>query len=196
MGQRLVVNIMKDGEAIANAYYHWSAYTSSAAAITNEICEIYEDTKRLARSDLELAVELLQATGAGLNEEEWNRIHTMDSNLINEIELHNCIDRNHGLLAITAKGIEDNESWSEGSVYIDIATEEVNFAVACYYYIEEFKREYADELMPGGWLYEIETVEEDPFEDVEISTFHEVVKFIEDHPRGAICGGDVYLWVE
>lgn len=196
MGQRLIVNITKHGEVIANAYYHWFAYTGSAAAITNEICEIYEDTKCLARSDLELAVELLQATGAGLNETEWNRIRNMNSNLINEIELHDCIDRNCGLLAITAEGIEENKSWSEGSVYIDIATEEVNFGVVSYYYIEEFKREYEEDLMPGGWLYEIETVEEDPFEDIEISTFHEVIKFIEDHPCGVICGDDVYLWIE
>ena len=30
MGQRLNIEIKKDSKVLANAYYHWSAYTSSA----------------------------------------------------------------------------------------------------------------------------------------------------------------------
>ena len=30
MGQRLNIEIKKDSKVLANSYYHWSAYTSSA----------------------------------------------------------------------------------------------------------------------------------------------------------------------
>lgn len=34
MGQSLNIEIWNNGEVLANAYYHWSAYTESAAKIT------------------------------------------------------------------------------------------------------------------------------------------------------------------
>ena len=36
MGQRLNVEIWNNGEVLANAYYHWSAYTESAAHIVDK----------------------------------------------------------------------------------------------------------------------------------------------------------------
>ena len=39
MGQRLVVNIVQNDNILASGYYHWSAYTESAAEITAFIVE-------------------------------------------------------------------------------------------------------------------------------------------------------------
>lgn len=37
MGQRLVVNFIKDGRTVINTYFHWSAYTDSAIEITLDL---------------------------------------------------------------------------------------------------------------------------------------------------------------
>ena len=43
MGQRLNIEIMKNGETIANCYYHWSAYTTSALATAIMVISNYEE---------------------------------------------------------------------------------------------------------------------------------------------------------
>ena len=37
MGQRLNIEILKDGDCIANCYYHWGAYTSPTIHLVKEI---------------------------------------------------------------------------------------------------------------------------------------------------------------
>ena len=46
MGQRLNIEIMSGEKVLANAYYHWSAYTASAAELTKII--LGDRTPRLA----------------------------------------------------------------------------------------------------------------------------------------------------
>lgn len=196
MGQRLVVTIRRGREYIANAYYHWSAYTDSAAEITNNICDRYDEFKEIASSDLELAVMLLQSTGAGLNEAEWRSISEWDNPEVNQIALNPCINRNEGLLCITPEGIEDNCGWSEGDVHIDIGDGNVNFEVINYYELEEFKAEYGEELEDDGFYSNIDTVQEHPFYDSTIQNFQDTVDFINEHSGGVICGDEVFLWIE
>ena len=195
MGQRLVVTIQKDGENIANAYYHWSAYTDSALEITNNICDRYDEFKEIASSDLELAVMLLQSTGAGLNEAEWRNIANADFTETNHIALNPCANRNEGLLCITAEGMKDNLDWSDGDVYIDIGDGNVNFEVINYYELEEFMVEYGEEL-EDGFYGNIKTVQEHPLDNATIHNFREVVDFVNEHDGGVICGDEVYLWIE
>ena len=71
MGQRLVINITdKDGKSLANAYYHWSGYTNSAASTLMDMLDNYDELKEQYKDKKELAIRLLEETGAGLNEEE------------------------------------------------------------------------------------------------------------------------------
>ena len=42
MGQRLNIEIIENGKVLANAYYHWSGYTSSSLELTQEILEAIE----------------------------------------------------------------------------------------------------------------------------------------------------------
>ena len=46
MGQRLVIHIFNNEEELANAYYHWSAYTDSSIITTLQITAVYDDLKR------------------------------------------------------------------------------------------------------------------------------------------------------
>ena len=43
MGQRLNLEIRKKGKPLANAYYHWSAYTGSSYALVEQACMYIQD---------------------------------------------------------------------------------------------------------------------------------------------------------
>jgi len=129
MGQRLNIEICNNTETLANAYYHWSAYTSSALELTRRIIEAYNDMPKI-ENDLKLAVMLLQATGAGASEKEQERI-LLDGRFCG-ISFAEAVDRDNGLLAVTEEGMAETRDWAEGTVTINI--EKKNFFVRGFIY--------------------------------------------------------------
>lgn len=190
MGQRLNISIEKNGEVLANAYYHWSAYTGSAAYLTQQICDYFDEAKAQSKSDFELAVLLLQCTGAGICDREWQLIREQKDLRVNDIELNTCNNRNEGLISITPLGIEETERWEEGRVTIELSNEVISFDVCSYYTLEEFQEEFAE------YYPDIEEIDFDPFEGLCVSNFWEFEEFIEGHPAGYKYGGSVVTWIE
>lgn len=45
MGQRLNIEIKENNKVLANSYYHWSGYTSSALLLTEKILDAIKSTK-------------------------------------------------------------------------------------------------------------------------------------------------------
>lgn len=162
MGQRLVIHMLNDsGKEVANAYYHWSAYTSSAIyelkgiadalqliqdgniekwIVTESICKYYH-TDINALNDVELATVLLYATGAGIR----NIKESIGVLLDNEekrlrIPIISAIDRNEGLIDLTEEGIKDSNDWSEGDAYVHLRSGLVDFNV--YAAISEWYEEW------------------------------------------------------
>lgn len=170
MGQRLNIEIMKNDKVLANAYYHWSAYTSSAlelcAYIIEEIKNVpdvlpgasfdtpfsrkqIESAQSLAEKfkqqkpeiktftmpgtvssadqDLLFAIRLLEGTGAGINEDEQERI--LAEGLCSGITFRSAIDRNTGLLSITEEGMNETRCWQERQATIDLDRKRVYFSV-------------------------------------------------------------------
>ena len=86
MGQRLNVEIQVNGEAIANVYYHWSAYTGCAANILYAILtsdKLNKDYPTL----LEKAIALLTQDEEGLPvDERWKAKELMDKGIITSTE--------------------------------------------------------------------------------------------------------------
>ena len=117
MGQRLNIEIKKKGKVLANSYYHWSAYTSSAAALTVQVCKYVLEHKDLSDSKL-LAIRALESTGAGLTDDELT--YAKDFRKYIKTVFRECKGRNEGLIAISPKGIKETQTWSEGDVIIDI----------------------------------------------------------------------------
>lgn len=117
MGQRLNIEIVRGNECIANAYYHWSAYTSSAIRLTEQIIDFFEDNAEDDfKSKVEYAVRALETTGAGINDSEKNMIElTKDFGF----KFKHCIGRKNGLISVTEPGIHETEQWDEGRVTID-----------------------------------------------------------------------------
>ena len=149
MGQRLVVKITDNGRELANAYYHWSAYTGSSLNIANDIINDFianEDTVTLTKQ--QQAVRLLFHTGARFypKEIEWMEEENIDKDqfdfAFDDVEA----DRNSGLLSVSQKGMKESDDWAEGNVEIDITTGEILFDVYYADSMEDFDYEDIEDI--------------------------------------------------
>ena len=122
MGQRLNIEIWDDNKCLANAYYHWSAYTSSACNLVSEILNAMEEVP--VEATIYYAVKLLEATGAGL-ENDKEREFAIEHCLIDDFK--ECTGRNDGLIAVTDDGIESTRAWEEYRVTIYLNQRRINF---------------------------------------------------------------------
>ena len=129
MGQRLNIEIRKDDKVLANAYYHWSGYTSSALGLTDEILKNIDNVN--FDNEVVRAVKLLEVTGAGLTSSE---IDILGEDMKN-INFKKAIDRNEGLIAISENGIKDTQYWEEARVEIHLDTQ--NIILDLYWDIDE-----------------------------------------------------------
>ena len=155
MGQRLNIEIRrkKDNKILANSYYHWSAYTYSSLKLANEIIEnIYDIIRNDKTSDEIKAIQLLQTTGAGLLEDEYN--------LLNEEDKKYCSLATNRDLGFTEKGMEETRTWEEGRLTITIDFDNkdydfvgdknrVDFEVYLPTSREEIEEYYREELKSG-----------------------------------------------
>lgn len=170
MGQRLNVEIVSNGKLLANAYYHWDAYTGISLQRTDDILNKLNEIKESVKDDLDLAIRLLESTGAGINDVE-RRYILADPELSKYLPINECISRNDGILAITQKSIQINRSWEEGRVTIDIGKRTVVFRV----YLELTKEEYLDDSFPGPEYYEqLPTIDYDLEKEIPFDKFEEL----------------------
>lgn len=153
MGLRLNIEIVKNGKTLANAYYHWSAYSDEACKLTKQAVNFMKNHFSNC-DDVLYAIRILESTGAGLPKREpitdieeikyiqssykkefWKEmlfpISELDEALkkFPNTQFKECEGRNKGLIAITDKGIEDNRAWEEGRVTINVDTDTIKFNV-------------------------------------------------------------------
>jgi len=158
MGQRLNIEIKrrKDNKVLANSYYHWSAYTSSSLHLAEEIIEnIYDIIRKEKVSDEIKAIQLLQTTGAGLMEDEYNKLNEEDKKYCSL-----ATNRNLGLISFTDESMEETRKWEEGRLTIDIDFDDkdydfygnknlVDFEVYFQVDEEEVNESYEEEIKSG-----------------------------------------------
>lgn len=123
MGQRLVINGIKNHTPIFNIYYHWSAYTETALHETDQLLKYLLRPENCG--DLVLsAIEYCENSGGGITGdkdfEEAKRLYP-DHNFKTD-----GISRNDGLIAITAEGMDNNVSWAEETIDIDFDNDLIN----------------------------------------------------------------------
>ena len=130
MGQRLNIEIIKNGKVIGNCYYHWSAYTLSSLIETNTVIENYDELLKQNLPDKVLITKMFENcasydfhtggfNGAGLSKDSYEYM----CNKYPNYEFRKAIDRNAGLIGITEKDIDDTRGWEEGRVTIDLDKE-------------------------------------------------------------------------
>lgn len=138
MGQRLNVEIWNNGKVLANAYYHWSAYTSAAAEIIDKALAAAKIFS-MSENEVLYAVRLLESTGAGLTESE--REHICEQLALKDYDFKECMGRNSGLIAVTDEGIRETRYWEEGVARIYVDEKRISFRVFCSQPSWEWKRE-------------------------------------------------------
>lgn len=143
MGQRLNIEICNNEKTLANAYYHWSAYTSSSYELLKKIVFCYPKPK--SDNAVQNAVQLLRATGAGLQDccgEEDDIIKDFPDNL-----KEYSVSRNQGLIAMTEREMEDTRYWAEGEIKINIDAQTVDFNVFWDFEEEDYDEEDRKKLI-------------------------------------------------
>ena len=146
MGQRLNIEIVKNGRVLANSYYHWSGFSNSAINLVIQIIQNYEYIKKynvekyIKNQDLLFAIRLLEETGAGLN--NINKAMEILGDKTMNLKLKECQGRNEGIIGITQEDIEETRDWEEGRVSIDIENKKIDFEVINEYTEEELKDDY------------------------------------------------------
>lgn len=126
MGQRLNLEIRKKDnkgdKVVANAYYHWSAYTKDAFELLQEVHAFLSLNKNLIKDERLLAIRALECTGAGLPEYEdenigdYNRIK--NTTKYRDVSFKKCVSRDSGIIGCYPKSIKNTETWAEGTVTI------------------------------------------------------------------------------
>lgn len=190
MGQRLNLEVCYDGEVLANAYYHWSAYTSTSLRMLKKVLDAYKNRTEIA--PLKVAVEILQATGAGVDKAEKASIAADTSGGFDGIKFQDAKNRNEGLLAVTKSGIEETRYWEEGRVTVDISTEEFVFDVMW----RMSDAEYEDGREPGA----ASNLPDTKFNFLEPCSFRDYSKFeeaVQNNSDGVrIDDDDILCWIE
>ena len=143
MGQRLNIQIEMDipdsseSKVLANAYYHWSGYTSSAYELVKMIADSdYWNDDCTIMDPVEKAIRLLEVTGAGLTKDEFTETYPESKYKLSE-------NRNDGLIAISEAGMKDTQKWEEARVTINLSTNMIDMGGV--YYLDEVDEEDEDE---------------------------------------------------
>lgn len=163
MGQRLNLEIHKEGEVVANSYYHWSGYTSSSIELTKIVLDHVNKIKE--ENDVVLAVRLLEATGAGLTVEElpFAKKEAPDH------DFKMATSRNDGLIAVSENGIDETRRWEEARVTVDLSEKTVNFNAFWYYSKDDFIKNYGEkdynECPEQAFDYPLDAIPFDRFDD-------------------------------
>ena len=145
MGQRLNIQIEMDipdnseSKVLANAYYHWSGYTSSAYELVKMIADSdYWKDECTIMGPVEKAIRMLEATGAGLTEDEFTDTYP-------ESKYNKATSRDNGLIGISEKGIQETQYWEEARVTFNLSTKMVDMGGV--YYLDEVDEEDEDEYV-------------------------------------------------
>jgi hypothetical protein len=171
MGQRLGIHIERksDNKELANCYYHWSAYTVPALELANDIMSNLHTILDSEKDDTYRAIKLLQSTGAGLIDEDYDEIKDEDKSMF-----HISQDRNLGLISFTEANMNETDRYEESrlTIELDINNDnlseilkpqtKVNFEVFTNISKEEVKEYFEDEIKSGELeLSEIPTLDYD-----------------------------------
>ena len=196
MGQRLNIEIVSNGKLLANAYYHWDAYTGISLQRTDDILNKLNEIQESVKDDLDLAIKLLESTGAGINAEERNYI-LADTELSKRLPINDCVGRNEGILSITKEGMQNIRNWEEGRVTIDIGKRTILFRV----YWEWTKEEYLDDYYDMEHYEQLPTIDYGLEKEIPFDKFEEL-KNLYTRTIGTngfkrpIPDGSVVCWIE
>lgn len=161
----------QDSIVLTNCYYHWRAYTTSAAHTTIGIMKKLKQPAQPAQPNATTAVQqlcraihALMDTGATFDPEEkqaaltilhmlYDTAYPDEPDVAHDINnlmvtLNNDtkdVNRVDGMIAVTNNAIVENANWSEGDVSIDVDDNTCNFGVIWHLEPNEYDPDDYDE---------------------------------------------------
>lgn len=196
MGQRLNIEVMSHGKVIANSYYHWSAYSNSAAELAKEALEsVLEHGNR--KQPLITAIHCLESTGAGFDEESITE--AKESLGLDLSRFARCRGRIEGILEVSEIGMESNRNWEEGRVTIDLDSRTANFQVCGSMSFDNYIRYRVSDLEDteaeaAELLGSLRRCNFD-FSSLTYDDLINLIMVIEDEPDGIVNDGLVIEWI-
>lgn len=197
MGQRLNLEVIQGEKVIANAYYHWSAYTETALALVKEMVhhlELSKEQKSYNSSPdvvLRRVVSAFHKTDAKLTQEELAYIQSSElDDSTKRVFTHQvasytrAVDRSDGLISISPEDIASTRQNAEYAAIIDYDTLTVQFGVIDYYEnMEELQDSYDldeddAEAVP---LYE-KDIETGAMNSTQIAELEDALELAKQHP--------------
>ena len=188
MGQRLNVEIWNNGKVLANAYYHWSAYTDSAAQIVNAALDYINNNPVRDDNYLLYAIRILEATGAGLT--DWEIENAKLRPVLDGATFAECHGRNAGLIGISDEAISETRYWQEGSVYIFLDENRVSFRVFFtdkrWDWEKEQREDYGNENASARDLDVVDI----NFDDIKFGAWADFNEFLRSREDPFVCATD------
>lgn len=196
MGQRLVIHMFDKGKEIANAYYHWSAYTDDAIYTVKKMLNSYEQLKKENPDKRLIAIRLLEKTGAGFPNADMvgaKEVYPNETFAISN-------DRNEGLIAISEDSMEESSRWEEGRVDIYLDSETIEFNVWMEVLIEQYIKDIEDiseERYKEISKKVLNNIENIPFEEdihkVPINKFAKFADIVLEADYNMMINGNIYI---
>ena len=196
MGQRLNIEVVSRGNVIANSYYHWSAYSLSAAELAIDAL-LFACSGGPVEQPLITAIHCLEETGAGFS--DYSIAYAKENLGLDLTRFNRCLGRNEGILEISEQGMNGNRSWEEGRVTIDLDAKTADFQVCYSMHFDEYLRyrtqeledtiEEARERLDSMPTYDFE------FESLTTDDLMELKGVIEGYPDGIVNGNLVVEWI-
>ena len=190
MGQRLNVEIWNNGKVLANAYYHWSAYTGSAARIVKMALGYINGNPMEDNNDLLYAIRVLEATNAGLTEDEV--MYAKNLPVLYGATFTECRGGNNGLIGISTEAISETRNWQEGAVYIFLDEKRISFNVffkeKTWEWEKNEREEYGNEDVSARKLDVINR----NFDDIKFAAWDDFYDFLCDREEPFVC--DLERW--
>lgn len=169
MGQRLVVTIENNKKELAKLYFHWSAYTGDALYVTRDIIHcIYNHKDETEKEMLLRLIRFCENRGGCID----GGCDSAESKYIQELYPNEVFkdtgSRSDGLIALSSAGMAEMQRYSEGDVYINLDTDQVDF---CVYSGYESLEEYIEERKSWDDEFEEFTLDELDYIDYDLGIF-------------------------
>lgn len=198
MGQRLVVTINHMGEDLCKIYYHWSAYSFSALKETQDIINcIYNHEDETKEQLLLRLIRFCERNGGGVRADDYE-FEYIQKLYPNETFKKEDYSRTYGLIALSEKGMNELQYWSEGDITIDLDDEVIHNGVFSYYEcIEHYNEERSewDDDFEALTLDEITDIGYD-LGDIAIADLDDVVDELRNVDWVCRYGNEIYELTE
>ena len=194
MGQRLVIELIKDGERLGNIYHHWDGYFLNAISRVSDLINNYN--RNLVNEDLDpniFAIRFFEediAVGSSVTKMlkpqfckdsyEFAKHVTEAADVFLETN-ENARDSSCGRIALTEDDIEGNISNGEQFASINLDTRSVSFAYTVVKYdFDEYRELYESEIE------DLKTCPFESFDSIHFNELEDLYKFIEENLDGFV----------